>query len=170
MNLKKLQAKFRKIIKESKRKSWQSYISTITTKTPTNTLWKKIRNINGIESNAEIQFLDLGDNKYITNPQDIADTLAKTFQKNSNNRIYDERCPTATTDHINLQNGNSHLDDSAPEDTLNLIITLEELKNTLHAIQNSAPRPDNIPNKLIKELPQIDIDHRLKIFNCIWLQ
>lgn len=48
VEFKKLRAKFRRKMKKSKRQSWQTYFSTITNKTPTKTIWNKIRNINGI--------------------------------------------------------------------------------------------------------------------------
>ena len=54
------------------------------------------------------------------------------------------------------------------DSTVNSTIILEELNNILHTTKNSAPGPDNIPNKLIKELPPIGINHLLKSFNCIW--
>ena len=41
VEFKKLRVKFRKKIKESKRQSWQAHISTITNKTPTNTILEK---------------------------------------------------------------------------------------------------------------------------------
>ena len=85
VEFKKIRAKFRRIIKESKKQSWQTYISIITNKTPTN-IWNKIRNINGITCNTEIRCLNLEDN-YITNPQDIADVLAETFEKNVSTRV-----------------------------------------------------------------------------------
>ena len=61
-----------------------------------------------------------------------------------------------------------HPDTSLFDSTLSSSITLEELNNILHTTKNSALGSDNIPNKLIKELPPIGINHLLKIFNCIW--
>ena len=105
-----------------------------------------IRNINGITYNTEIQFLNLGDDNYITNPQDIADVLAETFEKNSNGK-YDRSVNSSTTGNINLIM--DHPDIPLFDSTLNSSITLEERNNILHTTKNFAPGPDKlIPNKL----------------------
>ena len=94
-----------------------------------------IRNINGITYNTEIQFLNLGDDNYITNPQDIADALAERFEKNGK---YNKSDNSSTTDNINLIM--DHPDFLLFDSTLNSSVTLEELNNILHTTKNSAPR------------------------------
>lgn len=51
---------------------------------------------------------------------------------------------------------------------LNAVISLEEIVSILQTTNDTAPGPDNIPNRLLKQLPKIGINHLLKIFNCVW--
>ena len=51
----------RKVIKESKRKSWHEYVSKLNVKTPAKKVWEMIRKISGKQSNTTIHHLENND-------------------------------------------------------------------------------------------------------------
>ena len=81
-NFKVYRAKARHTIKDSKRKSWRSFVSKINTKTKCKTVWNMIRKISGKNVNGPLKHL-IKDNKKIHHKEDIANLLADTFAHNS---------------------------------------------------------------------------------------
>ncbi|XP_053980769.1 uncharacterized protein LOC128877466 [Hylaeus volcanicus] len=88
INFKKFRAIARKTIKESKKKSWETFTSTITSQTHPKEVWNKIKKINGNYTSPIIPFLEINNETFATDPKDITDTLAKKFQLNSSNTNY----------------------------------------------------------------------------------
>ena len=77
-----LRAKARKIIKQTKKISWQNYVNKLNSSTKTNTVWKMIRKISGKIQTTPLKNL-IKNKSDVTNIKDIADTLAETFSANS---------------------------------------------------------------------------------------
>ena len=78
----------RKVIKESKRKSWHEYVSKLNVKTPAKKVWEMIRKISGKQSNTIIHHLENNDGTKITERVDIANRLAQEISKNSSSNNY----------------------------------------------------------------------------------
>jgi hypothetical protein len=76
---------------QSKRQSWQSYVSNINSKPPTRKVWDAVRNISGKYRKSPTVHLKTGDGQYAKTKTDIAETLAKTFEKNSSSSNYSNK-------------------------------------------------------------------------------
>ncbi|WP_419619004.1 hypothetical protein, partial [Thiolapillus sp.] len=79
---KQLKAKARHIIKTQKKTSWQSFCSSLTSKTKPKTVWKAIRKIKGKKSTSSLGHLKVN-GKLITDKKQIANLLASTISNNS---------------------------------------------------------------------------------------
>lgn len=79
--------KARRVIKESKRLSWQRYVSSINPDTTPKEIWGKINRIKGKNAIRNTTTI-LKDGKIINKPQDIVNTLAETFEYLSSNNHY----------------------------------------------------------------------------------
>ena len=82
-------AKARRTINETKRLSWQNYVSTLNTNTPIKKTWEMIRKINGKKQDNSIKYLAI-DSDTIKDKKDIADTLAASFSKKSSPENYSD--------------------------------------------------------------------------------
>lgn len=160
IELKKLKAKFRRTVKESRKKSWETYVSSIIHHTPTKGMWEKSNQIKGKRTCLDIPFLEI--DQEITKPIDTAYTIASKFMSDTSTSI---QSPSPSTINQEKSPKNNLQDFRRWQLRLYSIITIEEIENTLLAIKNSAPSLDNIPNMLLKQLPKSRINHLLKI--CI---
>ncbi|WP_419586842.1 hypothetical protein, partial [Thiolapillus sp.] len=84
---KQLKAKARHIIKTQKKTSWQSFCSSLTSKTKPKTVWKAIRKIKGKKSTSSLGHLKVN-GKLITDKKQIANLLASTISNNSSSQHY----------------------------------------------------------------------------------
>ena len=81
-------ASARKVIKESKMKSWHEYVSTLNVKTQAKKVWEMIRKISGKQSNTTIHHLENNDGTKITERVDIANRLVQEISKKSSSNNY----------------------------------------------------------------------------------
>lgn len=84
---KRLKAKARYIIKQSKKNSWRDYVSTITHRTNSSTVWKKIKSICGRPMSSIPAILNNG--VLVTSPHDVVSVIASHFASVSSNARYD---------------------------------------------------------------------------------
>ena len=77
-----LKARARHIIKTQKKTSWQSFCSSLTSKTKPKTVWKAIRKIKGKKSTSSLGHLKVK-GKLITDKKQIANLLTSTISNNS---------------------------------------------------------------------------------------
>ncbi len=162
-NYKILKAKARRTIRKSKRDSWRSYISRITTKTPMKKVWDMIRRISGKTQQNVIHHLVSSNNK-IEHPHEIANTIASSFSFNSSPenltenfqrwRILQEKKPLT----LNSDNSESY----------NIPFVINELLDSLHQAHDTAVGPDDIHYQMLKHLPEISQYALLDLFNNIW--
>lgn len=125
---------------------------------------EKIKSIEGSSTPFKINTLLDENNVIISNPIDIANALASTYQKNSSDTNYD-------TDFLKYKYENNNLNTNITDNNsspLNSLITFSELKKTLKECKNTSPGPDKIPNNLLKNLPDKALSYLLKIYNTIW--
>ena len=156
-------AKSRKIIKQAKRKSWQKFISGITSKTTAKNVWSAIRKISGKVSNNTVNHLKTN-NSVITNKKDISDTLAKGFAQNSSSENYSKEFQNVKQreekQKINFKSNNS--------ENYNQPFSLRELREALEKSHDTAAGPDDIPYQFLKHLPHASLQLLLSIYNEIW--
>ena len=85
-----LKAKARHIIKTQKKTSWQSFCSSLTSKTKPKTVWKAIRKIKGKKSTFSLGHLKVN-GKLITDKKQIANLLASTISNNSSSQHFSQK-------------------------------------------------------------------------------
>ena len=94
---------------------------------------------------------------YITNPKEIANIFANHYYK-----ISEGTTTNTPKNPITLQTT------KAAEPEYNKSFTMEELNMAISNMNDSSPGPDNIHNKMIKNLPPNLRDHLLKNLNWFW--
>lgn len=166
IEFKRLRARARYTIKESKRKSWAEYISTLSSNTPISEVWQKIKRIKGINADRNITHLKKNDMVIITK-EHIADIFANTYQEASSDLNH-----SATF--LRFKNSKEAEDPvetnsiSSEDLPINHHFQMSEINEALTACKNSAPGPDAIPFLFLKNLPISAKELMLKIFNIIW--
>lgn len=151
-------------IKESKKQSWQKYITKINPDTPSKNIWERISKIAG--KNILRQTTTITKNNQIyTKPQDIVNVIADTFEENSSNKHYSATFLQHKTQveerATQIENDNNH--------PLNQPFNMWELNSTIKNLKlNKTPGPDQIHNEMIIHLPERIRMLLLNIYNHIW--
>jgi len=156
-------AKTRKVIKENKRTSWKHYVSKLNPRTSSKKVWNMIRKISGKTIRTPLSHLAKG-NQLITDPQEIANTLAETFAHNSSSEHYSPSFQAFKQQEEKLLPDFS----SSNQENYNLPFSIDELSNALDQSKDTASGPDNIHYQLIKNLPLLSKQILLQSFNNMW--
>lgn len=163
LEYKKICAKTKFLIKQSKRKTWESYVSTISPKTDSFKVWQKINKIKGNTSYNPIRLLEY-ENHSITNEIEIAKCLAETFQMVSSNESYSQEFLEIKSHSEELQ----IFPHQNTNDEYNCEITVEEIQRALLTCKGSSPGPDNIHYDMLKKLPIDGLLYICEFYNTIW--
>ena len=154
-------AKQRNFYKRRKRESWMYYINGITSKTPTPTVWKKIRKLQGKFVPTPLPTLKVN-NSLVTDPNDVAEALGKHFADISSPEHY-------SPEFQRIRNTQSHITlDSDNSEVYNGRFSMRELREALSTSESTAPGQDNIIYGMMKHLPSSAERFLLEIFNKIW--
>lgn len=159
---KRLKAIVKRTIKDSKKKSWLEFLRSIDYQIPINEIWKKIKSIEGKNFPQAVTIKE--NDQVINNPDVVANALAMSFANNSSDN-------NLSPEFLSYKNSREPLVDPqgmGSENSLNYVITMEELKSILEDSNNTSPGPDMIPNILLKQLPTKGYECLLKIYNIIW--
>lgn len=119
-------------------------------------MWGTIKRINGGRQFIGIEFLEIDENKLGTNDTDVANSLAEIFQLNSSDCNFSSQFPARIYHY-----GNQAIELITNQEKyntypiLNTIVTEDGFKKTDQMKKDSSPGPDCIPNRLLKNLPQI---------------
>ena len=163
INFKMVRAKTRRLIRETKRLSWQNYVSGLNSRTTVKKAWDMVRKISGKVSQTPLRHLKTN-NTLITDITTITNTLAKTFSDNSSSNHYSPTFQQFKTiqeqQTINFRSQNL--------EPYNILFSLEELNSALRASHDTSPGPDNIPYQFIQHLPFTSLKILLNLFNNIW--
>lgn len=166
INLKRTRAIARKVFKNSKKLSWQTYLSSINKDTPLKQVWEKIRRIKGITKNTETHTL-VTNNRIVTNLQEISEIIADIYEENSSDKNYDEEFQRKKE---REESQDFNIEEDA-ENPINLPITMDELLVALQTLKpNKAAGSDNLPSEIIQHLPSNALDYLIKIYNRIWIK
>ncbi len=157
-------AKARRTIRRAKKKSWQSYVSKLNSRTSVKKVWNMVRKISGKHKSSTVNHLQKSNTEKVTDKKDIADVLAETFSKNSSSTHYSE-----TFQNFKKQQEKKLLNfKSNNDETYNQPFSISELKDSLSKSNDTAVGPDDIHYQLLKHLPDTSMDALLNIFNHIW--
>lgn len=163
---KKMRAVTRRTIKESKANTWRNYVSSLSIHNNINESWAKIKAIEGTKKGKQIHFL-LSNNQIITDHNEIANSIACSFAKNSSSKNYTEAFLQHKKEQENLTEPTNN-QDLATYYHINDPIGIQELNSAINRTRNSSPGPDNIPYILLKNLPLEGKEILLRIYNIIW--
>ena len=163
-NFKLHREKTRRVIKTSKKTSWQNYVNRLNSSSKSKKVWDMIRKISGKNKSSPINHLSKNHVK-ATNKKDIADLLAKTFSTNSSSNNYNEQFQNikkkAEKTKLNFKSNN--LED------YNQPFSLSELTDSIMKSHDTAVGPDEIHYQFLKHLPSISLEFLLQVFNEVWV-
>lgn len=86
IQLKKLRAQSKFLIKKSKKNSWKEFTTSINSKTNSSEIWNKIHSLKGLNRNQEIHITDAQGTTSV--PEEAAEKIGTYFQDNFSNKIY----------------------------------------------------------------------------------
>ena len=160
---KRLRAKARYTFKTRKRESWREFVSSLTSKTPPQKIWKVIRKIKGKGGTASVCHLRVGD-RLVTDKQAVANLLASTIAQNSSSAHYSSDFQKVKT----VKESKPCDFSSDGSEPYNLPFSFDELKLALQKCNDSAAGLDSIHYQLLTHLPEESLYVLLSIFNHIW--
>ena len=136
-------AQAKKVCIESKRKSFQSYIQSLTYDTPTGTVWRKIKSLktNMFDDNIIIE----KHGELVSDPVEKANLFASHMENTS-------KCGK----HIELDQFEQCLNNAISNGSMeayNGDITCEEVLDAVNMTKHTSPGLDEIPNSFIKNFP-----------------
>ena len=160
----KAKAVARKTVREAKRKSWITYITTINRFTPLSSIWRRIQRISGRGSPIQLPALTLPNGNIITNPQDVANHIGEKWA---------ERWTLGTTHPTFLRykraSERSPIDFACSESlAFNDVFTFDELERAIRHLRSTAAGPDSIHNDMLKKLSDQSLSALLSFYNHIW--
>ena len=163
INLKKLQARKRYIVKNAKRNSFQQYVSCINSRTPAAEVFKKIKAIKGTQYTRKAIVL-LRDNEVIHGEKQVSDILVSHFSSVSSLDHFEDEfvynMVEAEIQDIDFKTNN--------EEDYNCNLTYEELELALEGSKDAFPGPDDIPYILLRKMSTANKKSLLKFYNFIW--
>jgi ribonuclease HI len=161
-HFRRLRAAARRTLKESRRASWRDYVSTLNASTPLQTVWNKIKRIQGSPPSC-IPGLTRG-GTVTTDPHEVSELLASTFEEVSSSIGYDERflrLKEAEERHpvdFPLSRGESYNDP----------FSMDELEKALSSAHDTSPGADCIPYAFLRHLNTDAKEWLLALYNRIW--
>ena len=156
-------AKSRKICQQAKTNSFKNYISKINRNTPMNKIWSIVKKLKGTYKEP-IRHVNKNDGSRAETEKDISNTIGASFSKNSCSSNY-SNC----FQKFKNKSEKSKLNfSSISQENYNQNFTLEEIKDCISDLKNTAAGPDEIHNIIIQHFPEETIMLLLEIFNNIW--
>ena len=155
----------RRIIKTSKKESWRDYVSQLNSNTPVKKAWNMVRKISGKQMSSSVSYLTDSNGTKYTEKEDIVNSLATAFQKNSSSNNYSEEFQrfkqNAEKQRLNFSSDNTEI--------YNKEFKMSELLDALSKAHDTATGPDEVHYQFIKHLPNTGLSVLLDIFNDIWV-
>lgn len=164
INYKAARANARRIVKGAKRESWRSFVGTINYKTPLKKVWDTVNKIRKKKQSSNVPQLQHR-GRIPDTPQDIANLLGSTFQRNSASANYH---PTFQLHKIREEMEVLNFDEEDIPQSYNSQFHFEDLVSALAACTGSSPGPSGIGYDLIKHLSEVSLRKVLDFFNEIW--
>ena len=159
---KKCRAQFRRAIKEARRQSWSSFVSTVNCRTPPSAVWRKLKKVSGKYTPTPPPVLKVN-NQLIANATEVSNALAEHFAKVS------EKSVLAPEYNYRLDIEQQPLDFSVNrQESYNVAFTEREFDAALSTCSDTAPGPDDIPYAMIKHVPPNTKTFIISIINRIF--
>ncbi|GFT03191.1 putative RNA-directed DNA polymerase from transposon X-element [Trichonephila clavipes] len=160
---KRAKALARRIRRQCQRESWIQYVSSITSSTTSQQLWRKVKAANGLYRDFYIPILETSTALY-SSPLDVANLIGKTFASVSSSDSYSPAFQ-ATKNRLERTPINFRCRQPLP---YNCDFDMFELKRALSSAHNTSPGPDGISYELLRHLNEDSLVSLLYLFNRIW--
>ncbi|GFV35356.1 RNase H domain-containing protein [Trichonephila clavipes] len=160
---KRAKALARKIRRQSQRESWIQYVSSITSSTTSQQLWRKVKAANGFYRDFTIPMLETLTAIY-SSPLDVTNLIGQTFASVSSSDSYSPAFQ-ATKNRLERTPINFRCRQPLP---YNCDFDMWELKRALSSAHNTSPGPDGISYELLRQLNEDSLVSLLYLFNRIW--
>ena len=160
---KKASACFRRMIRISKRNSWQKYVSTITSRTNMSAVWRKVHKLSGKHPPYQAPVLHIN-NEDIAETKRVADELGAYFSHISSGSHLSPQFATIKA----ARERNPIKFTLSSTESYNIPFTIIELQTALHSCRNTCEGPDGLHYQMIRHLPPISFVFLLTLFNRIW--
>lgn len=162
--LKKVNAKYKLMIRQRKTESWEKYIDDMNGEIESKDLWKRINSLNSKQTSKKIINLVEEDGSIIVNPQDISNKIGLFYKD------------VSSSDNIPLQRLREvmDLDNRLKTPPVNLfiemdsLITLQELEYVIKNTHDSSPGIDKIKYCVYKNLHYYNMIYLLEFYNKVW--
>ncbi|GFW07812.1 putative RNA-directed DNA polymerase from transposon X-element [Trichonephila clavipes] len=160
---KRAKALARRIRRQCQRESWIQYVSSITSSTTSQQLWRKVKAANGLYREFNIPILETS-TALFSSPLDVANFIGKTFASVSSSDSYSPAFQ-ATKNRLERTPINFRCRQPLP---YNCDFDMFELKRALSSAHNTSPGPDGISYELLRHLNEDSLVSLLYLFNRIW--
>ncbi|GFV11563.1 probable RNA-directed DNA polymerase from transposon X-element [Trichonephila clavipes] len=160
---KRAKALARRIRRQCQRESWIQYVSSITSSTTSQQLWRKVKAANGLYRDFNIPILETSTALY-SSPLDVANLIGKTFASVSSSDSYSPAFQ-ATKNRLERTPISFRCRQPLP---YNCDFDMFELKRALSSAHNTSPGPDGISYELLRHLNEDSLVSLLYLFNRIW--
>ncbi|GFU97022.1 probable RNA-directed DNA polymerase from transposon BS [Trichonephila clavipes] len=144
-------------------KGGRGYVSSITSSTTSQQLWRKVKAANGLYRDFNIPILETSTALY-SSPLDVANLIGKTFASVSSSDSYSPAFQ-ATKNRLERTPINFRCRQPLP---YNCDFDVFELKRALSSAHNTSPGPDGISYVLLRHLSEDSLVSLLYLFNRIW--
>ena len=155
-------SRFHYLQKKAQRESWKHYVSNLTTSTPINKVWNKIKKIQGRYGGMRRPVLQM-DGSLVSDPLEVANIFA--------NNLSDISRGSQSAAFVNTKNRQEASKTVFPEDDgsdYNVPFSEAEMEEALKKCSNTASGEDCIHYSMIKNLPESSLTFLLELFNRIW--
>ncbi|GFU46479.1 probable RNA-directed DNA polymerase from transposon X-element [Trichonephila clavipes] len=144
-------------------KGGRGYVSSITSSTTSQQLWRKVKAANGLYRDFNIPILETSTALY-SSPLDVANLIGKTFASVSSSDSYSPAFQV-TKNRLERTPINFRCRQPLP---YNCDFDMFELKRALSSAHNTSPGPDGISYVLLRHLSEGSLVSLLYLFNRIW--
>ena len=159
-------ARCKRVIKEAKRASWQSFLTQLNHETPLSKIWSLVRSLSGKRSITNLPVLHINGTD-VVDPGEILNTIAENFSRCSSSENY-------RPDFVENSRREFHLNPcsfaSANTEAYNRNFTLQELRDAISSAGNTSVGPDKLHYAFFRHLPEKTLHFMLSTLNDLWTQ
>lgn len=157
------QATTRRLIRQSRKKSFQAFIESINRSTPSSVVWRRIRNLSGKTTSPTIRSIQC-DDRMETSATQVAEVMGTYFSHicSSDNYRKDFQTFKEMRESVTMQLP------SGDDEPYNAPFTMEDLENALKRCRPTSPGADLIHYEMLKRLPPDGKVTLLFVLNEVW--
>ena len=154
----------RRVLRRARRSSWRAYVSSLTSRSSTSLVWRRVGKISRLSSKSSAIHLRLGED-LLASPAVVGDVLGYSFAYNSSGSSYSASFAAARAREpaVALDFG------GAAEDPYNVLFSAAEFWSALSSCRDGSPGPDGITYPMIRHLHPHAVFFLQQLFLSIWI-